>query len=94
MMTNQQPDNDETTPIHQLAHAIQRFAADDSEQIGLVTGSVTVYEVTIYEDDGSTARRISYTAPHESTGMAQALGLLVAGQRLLEADILGDEDES
>lgn len=85
--------NDETDEVtlDDVADLIQRWITQEEDQPVVVTGAMLTWEQVRYDEDGDQARAFGY-ADVLHTGLAAAIGLLVAGKRQVMDDLFGDPE--
>jgi hypothetical protein len=81
----------EPNALDKLGDALQGFVNEDEGEAAIISGSVVVYELVRFDDDGNEMRRICYTIPGPGSSLSGSLGLLDAGLHLVRRDALGDD---
>lgn len=96
-MTDQdQPDEQQPTPLEVLNAAVATFANQLGGRPVLVDVAVVLWEQVSYDDDGDVGRRIRYAVPTDNFSLSSGLGLIEAGGEYVRRDILGgccEDDE-
>lgn len=88
-------DDDTTITLDDVADLIQRWITQQAGEPVVVTGAMLVWEKARYTENGDQARAFGY-ADILHSGLAAAIGLLVAGKRQVMDDLFGEpegEDE-
>lgn len=78
--------------LEDIGDLVQRWINQRSDEALVVTGAMLVWEEARYTDDGNQARKFGYADVLHS-GLAAAVGLMVAGQQQVMDDIFGDPEE-
>lgn len=84
--------SDEATTLDDIAELVQRWINQRYDEPRVIAGAMLVWEEVRYDEDGTQARQFNYADVLHS-GMAAAIGLMVAGQRQVMDDLFGDSDE-
>lgn len=87
----EQADRDDVT-LDDVAELIQRWITQQAGEPVVVTGAMLVWEKARYTENGDQARAFGY-ADILHSGLAAAIGLLVAGKRQVMDDLFGDPEE-
>lgn len=88
-------DDNTSITLDDIADLIQRWIAQQEDEPVVVTGAMLTWEQVRYNQDGEQARKFGY-ADLLHSGLAAAIGLLVAGKRQVMDDLFGEpegEDE-
>lgn len=83
---------DPNVTLDDIGQLIQQFVNQRSDHACVVTGAMLVWEEARAADDGNLARRFGY-ADVLHTGLAAAIGLMVAGQQQVMDDLFNDPNE-
>ena len=78
--------------LHDVADLIQRWITQQEDMPVVVTGAMLVWEQARYDEDGDQLRCFGYADVLHS-GLAAAIGLLVAGKRQVMDDLFGEPDD-
>lgn len=84
---------DDPITLDDVADLIQRWITQQEDEPVVVTGAMLTWEQVRYDDDGQQWRQIRY-ADLLATGLASAIGLLVAGKRQVMDDLFGEPDDT
>jgi hypothetical protein len=77
--------------LDDIGDLIQKWINQRSDEAIVITGAMLVWEQARYTDDGEQARKFGYADVLHS-GLAAAVGLMVAGQRQVMDDLFGEPD--
>ena len=86
-----EPTPDPPVTLEDIGRLIQRYVNERSSTPCVVTGAMLAWEEARYSDEGRQMRRFGY-ADVFHTGLAAAIGLMVAGQQQVMDDLFNDDD--
>lgn len=84
--------SDKEVTIDDLAELIQKWINQREDKAVIVAGAMLVWEQAHYTEEGDQARRFGYADVLHS-GLAAAIGLLVAGKRQVMDDLFAEPEE-